>query len=349
MKPVAEFHLYQHIIIIWFRRDRIALLLVTLRDRPDLARLVLSFEGYLVPREISNQSRQGSGWFTPSALWRQNGRTISGRVVQDFGGLLAKALGNMTNLRSLYIYDMWIDMPSRTTQLLRNAAPRLSLTYLQIGPPFNDTGGTPASPAAPIASEILLFLRQQPLLERLTLPGRHESLAGQRLLPSDIPSLRSLDGVASDVMKIVPGRPVTSLNVCETINEPTTELWAKLDASTKPITRVTLHVNRGDQLDGNLKGMVKHLTHLRSLTLIGVREDVDHEVILTNVRLFGNLRNLTIYPIGSPKFDAWDVSCPNLEQVSIIRSTVYYPCYVSHNYCIGTSIVTGEQIVAHDH
>ncbi|KAG9033108.1 hypothetical protein FRB95_000526 [Tulasnella sp. JGI-2019a] len=150
-------------------------------------------------------------------------------------------------------------------------------------------------------------------------------------------------------MKIVPGRPVTSLNVCEAVDEPTTELWGNLNVSTKPITRITLHINRSDRLSRNLKGMVKHLQHLRSLTLIGVREDVDHEVILTNVCLFGNLRNLTIYPIGSPKFDAWDVSCPNLEQVSIIRETVYYPCYVSHNYCMGNSISIGEQIISHEY
>ncbi|KAG8994498.1 hypothetical protein FRB94_009837 [Tulasnella sp. JGI-2019a] len=342
--------MYQHITIFWFQRHRIALLFATLRDRPDLARLVLSFEGYLVPRyKISEQSQQGSGRLTSSTLSHQEDKIISGRIILNFESVLAEALDNMTSLRSLHMYDLWLDIPVKTIQLPRSAAPRLSLTYLQIGPPFNGIEGTPSSPAALIACEIVLFLRQQPLLERLTLSGRHESLAGQQLLPSDIPSLRSLDGVASDIMKIVPGRPVTSLNVCEAVDEPTTELWGNLNVSTKPITRITLHINRSDRLSRNLKGMVKHLQHLRSLTLIGVREDVDHEVILTNVCLFGNLRNLTIYPIGSPKFDAWDVSCPNLEQVSIIRETVYYPCYVSHNYCMGNSISIGEQIISHEY
>ncbi|KAG8994008.1 hypothetical protein FRB94_010206 [Tulasnella sp. JGI-2019a] len=342
-KPVAESRMYQHIVIRWFRRDKIVPLLETLHDRQDLARQVISFEGYLFldPRVLV-RARRESRRSIRFMRWLRGAETVEEQIFSRFSSVLAGALDNMTNLRNLFVYDLWYGI-SLNAHLMRNAAPRMSLTYLQIGPPFDGLNGPPVASAG---RELLFLLREQPLLERLTLPGTHQSLAGQQLLPSDIPSLRCLDGVASDIIKIIPGRPVTSLNVCETADEPATELWGKLNASTQPITRITLHIVRNDLLDLNLKGMVKNLPLLRNLTLIGVRGDKDYEVILANVRLFGSLRSLTVY---SPKFDA-DVLrmlCPNVERVSVVGGGVFYPDYIFCNYCKGNGVFT-EAIATHD-
>ncbi|KAG9033123.1 hypothetical protein FRB95_000541 [Tulasnella sp. JGI-2019a] len=366
MRSVAEVHLYQHIVIPWYQRRRITPLLRTLRDRQDLAEVVLSFQGYLIPKfRQPNTLRRGLGWMSWFVRRRRGGTFVEEQMISNFGPLLDDVLGSMKNLHNLIVYDLELSMPLENVLFLRNATPQLSLTHLKIGHPNDYIYAIGQQPTVLIAYEILLFLRHQPLLEHLGLSGNHESLAGQQLLPSDVPSLRSLRGVPSDIMKIVPGRPITSLNVCDTPNEPTTELWAKLLASTASISAITLHVGQIDQLERNLKGMVEYMTQLQSLTLIGVREDVDYEVVSlfftiplsppgherhqrhnlpnsstktsANVSLLPNLQDLTVdlvYPDGFPKLFAWDdlhASCPNLERVSIIRERTYYPSYVFNN------------------
>ncbi|KAG8998361.1 hypothetical protein FRB94_006934 [Tulasnella sp. JGI-2019a] len=338
MRSVAEVHLYQHIVIPWYQRRRITPLLRTLRDRQDLAEVVLSFQGYLIPKfRQPNTLRRGLGWMSWFVRRRRGGTFVEEQMISNFGPLLDDVLGSMKNLHNLIVYDLELSMPLENVLFLRNATPQLSLTHLKIGHPNDYIYAIGQQPTVLIAYEILLFLRHQPLLEHLGLSGNHESLAGQQLLPSDVPSLRSLRGVPSDIMKIVPGRPITSLNVCDTPNEPTTELWAKLLASTASISAITLHVGQIDQLERNLKGMVEYMTQLQSLTLIGVREDVDYEVTSANVSLLPNLQDLTVdlvYPDGFPKLFAWDdlhASCPNLERVSIIRERTYYPSYVFNN------------------
>ncbi|KAG8998362.1 hypothetical protein FRB94_006935 [Tulasnella sp. JGI-2019a] len=327
VKPVAELCLYQHIVIPASNRCRIAQLLNTLRDRDDLAILVLSFEGYLIPSfRFPNRPQEGSRTtLSMEALQVENFALM--QMISDFQRLLAEVPNRMKNLRKVSMYDLEPRMSALNAKLLGFAASQLRLTHLEIRHP-HDGLHSEFHPA--VSREILLFLRQQPLLQHLSLPKHHQSLNRQQLLPSDILSLKSLDGVASDIMKIVPGRPVTSIDVCETVNEPTTELWAGLHTSIQPITRLTLCINRSDQLDGNLKSMVEHLTQLESLTLIGVRGDEDYRVTSANVRLFSSLRGLTvdlIYRSGFPKLDVWDglhASCPNLERVSIIRKRAYY-------------------------
>ncbi|KAG8984747.1 hypothetical protein FRB94_004508 [Tulasnella sp. JGI-2019a] len=244
----------------------------------------------------------------------------------------------MKNLRKLCVYDLELSMPSESAGLLRSIAQKISLTYLETGNPDDGLYFPVHHEEIPVAYEILFFLRQQPELQHLTLSRNHQRLAGQKLLESDIPSLRSICGVASDIAEIVPGRPVTTLNVWETDNELTTELWAKLHTSIAPICTTTLHIFHKDQLERNLDGMAEHLTQLWSLTLVGVRKDIDYATTSANVRLFSKLRDLTIiftYPSELPEFDIWDdlhASCPNLEQVSIIRGCAYYPCQLlDHN------------------
>ncbi|KAG9033112.1 hypothetical protein FRB95_000530 [Tulasnella sp. JGI-2019a] len=228
-------------------------------------------------------------------------------------------------------------MPTESARLLRHVAQRVSLMCLEIESPHKILYLPGQGEEVSVAHEILLFLQQQPLLRHLTLSPHRQTLAGQRLLSSDIPSLRSLCGVASDIAEIVPGRPVTALNVYETVHEPATELWAKLHMSTAPISEMTLHIFHKDQLERNLKGMAEHLTQLQSLTLIGIREDEDYAVTSANVRLFTSLRDLTvglIYPYGLPPFNIWGdlhTSCPKLERVSIFRQNIYNSSYVSSN------------------
>ncbi|KAG9033122.1 hypothetical protein FRB95_000540 [Tulasnella sp. JGI-2019a] len=253
----------------------------------------------------------------------------------------------MKNLRKLSIYDLELSMPSESAPLLRNVTKRVSLRHLEIGHPGDGIYFSGQRGEVLVAHEILLFLRQQPLLQHLALSRNHQSLEGQRLLASDIPILRSICGVASDIAEIVPGRPVMALNIYETGSEPTTELWAKLHTSTALISKLTLHIIPRDRLERNLKGMAEHLTQLQSLTLIGVREDKDYAVTSANICLFANLQDLTIhltYPSGFPKFDVWDdlhASCPNLGRVSVIRDRAYYPCHLpDHNSNSDSSLLT---------
>ncbi|KAG9000488.1 hypothetical protein FRB93_012693 [Tulasnella sp. JGI-2019a] len=337
MRPVAEAHLYQHIVISWFYRHRITPLLRTLRDRQDLAAMVRSFQGYLTPHfQTSDLSQQDLG---------RNGISIEEQI-SNFGALMDEVLHSMRNLRKLSVYDLALSMPSESVRLLRNVAQKVSLTYLGTGNPDDGLYFQAQREETPVAHEILFFLRQQPLLQHLTLSQNHQSLAGQHLLASDIPCLRSIRGMASDITEIVPGRPVTTLDVCEIESKPTTELWAKLHTSTAPISKITLRIVHKDQLERNLKGMVEHLTQLRSLTLIGVRGDEDYAITSANVRLFANLRDLTMnltYASRLPEFDVWDdlhASCPNLEWVSITRECAYYPscCLITCDSELLTSI-----------
>ncbi|KAG8994006.1 hypothetical protein FRB94_010204 [Tulasnella sp. JGI-2019a] len=338
MRSVAEVHLYQHIIIPWAQRHRIVQLLETLRDRPDLASLVLSFKGYLIPKfREPNMSRRGLGRMTWFVQRLRGGKSVKEQMISNFGSLLDEALGNMNNLHHLVAFDLELSMLSESVLFLRNAAPRLSLTYLEIGHSNDYIYSIGRHQEVRVAHEILLFLRHQPLLEHLRLSNNHESLAEQELLLSDIPSLQSLYGVPSDIMKIIPGRPIATLSVCDKYNEPAIGLWARLHMSTAPISTITLHIIQIDQLKRNLRAMAEHLTQLQSLTLIGVREDKDYAVISENVRFFASLRDLTVDLLclnGFSEFYVWNnlhASCPNVERVSIIREHVYYPSHVSNN------------------
>ncbi|KAG9033116.1 hypothetical protein FRB95_000534 [Tulasnella sp. JGI-2019a] len=360
MRPIAEVHLYHHLSIPLVNMRRIAQLLRTLRDRPDLAGVVHSFRGYLIPEfRAPNLSQRGVGrvaWFV-RRLRRE--KFVKEQMISNFASLLDEVLKIMKNLSKLSIYDLELGMPPESIGILSNVAQRVSLTCLVIGHRDDNVYAPGQREDTPVAHEILLFLQHQPLLQHLALSPDHQSLAGQQLSSSDIPSLRSLCGVASDIVEIVPGRPVTTSNVYETNKEPTARLWAKLHTSTASTSKITLHILHNDQLERNLKEMAEHLTQLQSLTLIGVREDQDYAVVSplsinlsppfgtqvpcfnliplsktsANVCLFPNLRDLTVdllSPCGYLAFHVWEdlhAACPNVERVSIIRERVYHPSF----------------------
>ncbi|KAG9033117.1 hypothetical protein FRB95_000535 [Tulasnella sp. JGI-2019a] len=112
MRSVAEVGLYRHIVIPSSQRDRIAQLLRTLRDRPNLAALVLSFEGYLIPKPrepvMSRRSLGRMTWFVRQLRGR---KALKQQMISKFGSLLHEALDNMKNLRNLITYDLRLSMP----------------------------------------------------------------------------------------------------------------------------------------------------------------------------------------------------------------------------------------------
>ncbi|KAG9033119.1 hypothetical protein FRB95_000537 [Tulasnella sp. JGI-2019a] len=90
MRPVAEVHLYQHIVIPWFKRHRVAQLLRTLRNRQDLAVLVLSFQRYLTPQfRTSDLSHRGLGRINRIVRWLRRGASIKEQI-SNFGTLMAR-------------------------------------------------------------------------------------------------------------------------------------------------------------------------------------------------------------------------------------------------------------------
>ncbi|KAG8994497.1 hypothetical protein FRB94_009836 [Tulasnella sp. JGI-2019a] len=314
MKPVAEFYLYRHISIPPYAAgNRTAKLFRTLHDRRELAMLVVSFEGYLthaLPIFVGGH---------PQDLGRRV--QIEDEMIANLGSLLAGAFDNMENLRTLTIFDLQIRIRVATAQTLRNTGCRLSLTTLHISPRHDHIRREHLHPS--VEQEILFFLQHQPLLEHLTL-SRFWNLRGEKLLPTDVPHLKSISGLASDIRMILPGRPVTTLVVWERDGEPATELWEGLLASTAPITNVTLHVSRRSQLEKNLKAMSKHLTQLQHLALVGAIENVDYGVTSMNACGFLGLKTLTV-ELSNPncyhRIDPWDDLpgfCSNIERVSVI-------------------------------
>ncbi|KAG8867866.1 hypothetical protein FRB97_002910, partial [Tulasnella sp. 331] len=70
---------------------------------------------------------------------------------------------------------------------------------------------------------------------------------------------------------IVPGRPISSLAVWETAEEPIIGLWEDVATSTGPIINVILHIDQRCCLGTNLNVMAKHL-------IGSIKENVDYEL-----------------------------------------------------------------------
>ncbi|KAG8994004.1 hypothetical protein FRB94_010202, partial [Tulasnella sp. JGI-2019a] len=125
MRPIAEVHLYHHLSIPLVNMRRIAQLLRTLRDRPDLAGVVLSFTGYLIPHlRAPNLSRRGVGrvaWFV-RRLRRE--KFVKEQMISNFASLLDEVLKIMKNLSKLSMYDLELGMPPESIGILSNVAQR---------------------------------------------------------------------------------------------------------------------------------------------------------------------------------------------------------------------------------
>ncbi|KAG8868495.1 hypothetical protein FRB97_002346, partial [Tulasnella sp. 331] len=250
------------------------MLITTLYGRPSLGKLVLSFEGYLVPHHgMANQSllqrfsKLAKGFVRSTKRGREGTREI-----------LRGALNSMENLRTLTPYDFEPRLPLDSLKLLREVAPHLSLKSLRFFHSSNDFFFLSDEEKLPIACELAFFLQHQPLLLDLRLSTYRGCLKGQQIPPNVVPLLQSLNGVASDIRMIVPGRPLTSITIWEHADEPAILLWEELLASTQPITHLTLHIYPYHPIGLSLWVMAKHLTQLQSLTLVGVREYEDYEV-----------------------------------------------------------------------
>ncbi|KAG8878403.1 hypothetical protein FRB97_002484 [Tulasnella sp. 331] len=235
----------------------------------------------------------------------------------------------MENLRLLDLVDVrsntWL--PSGSFQLLKDAAQHLSLTSLHL-PLFTIESAIGLQQGLRHVSaepDILVFLRQQPRLEHLSLYDDH--LEG--LQPTDIPNLRSLATTASHAKIIVPGRPITTMSLLFGMEVETERLWKALAASSGPLTDVTLQSAGFPDFELHCQAMAVHLPRITSLTLktfhIGFDDTVSESLrLLSALHPLTHLRTLRV-GLASFRTDTHEVwcglrsACPNIEQISVTR------------------------------
>ncbi|KAG8993656.1 hypothetical protein FRB94_010485 [Tulasnella sp. JGI-2019a] len=293
MRDVVEPFIYQDIKVDWKRRSGM-LLLRTLVDRPDLAQSVTAFDGYLITDMEDNDD---------GAMWspRQHGDKRSYAEVVQFKILLTQAINGMKNLRSLrlresehYLEPLSLGGPIQYPGHFHHA----HLTSLNIGGRWCHLGWVstkhlPAQTTA--ATRILSIIRNQPLLEYLRLPMEFCELVKEPFLPTDIPQLRSLCASADDAGLIVPGRPVTRLQLLHPPTYSFRDTWKDLGRSTKPLRDLTIQFfHPALSLSDQLPGMITHLPQLETLTILGVIIDYYHAIV-NDIPLFANLHTLNLH------------------------------------------------------
>lgn len=240
MKAIVEVTLYTNLIIPPSRRRNIDRLLRTYKTRPELAKRMKSFSGYLGPLLDTN----------PGSRYRPG----------EFLG--ATFDGTPSNLTSLYLYDhdwLW----SSAFSQLRGMVCYLKLTSLKI----RGSRLRSFQRATPDATQLVVMLRCQPRLKELELLSGPWDVTS--LLKSDIPELRTLEAGPEDARTIVPGRPIRSLKLrlSKGLDEDT---WKALGMSTVGVRDLTLDLILGSGLAAAIASAATYLGGVEQLGLRGV-------------------------------------------------------------------------------
>lgn len=74
-------------------------------------------------------------------------------------------------------------------------------------------------------------------------------------------------------MKLVPGRPITSLSLIYLPFDDFENTWSAMTASTFPITHLTVGVGRMHTLEANFQAMVPRLHGVQELALTSVQHE----------------------------------------------------------------------------
>lgn len=248
MRSVVETHLYTSLQLDYSRRNRITKLVRTLCERPDLAKVVSSFNGHLVPFWPEAIGATGPHDLRPAAtnhsrLTKEKWRGQKLQAVQkEYEEMLAMALRSMTSLRTLCSSDFGGGTWRGCFTMIRNTiSPHVKLTTLQIHSSYYTRGSHLAADRTIVADAIWEFLQQQPSIETLALPAACLPLGLQPQV-MDLPRLHALIAGPDDARKLVPGRPVETFRLLTLPEYEISETWADLTAGSVPLKSVTVNL-----------------------------------------------------------------------------------------------------------
>ncbi|KAG9038325.1 hypothetical protein FRB95_001737 [Tulasnella sp. JGI-2019a] len=157
------------------------------------------------------------------------------------------------------------------------------------------------------------------------LNGNHDVLR-----PTDLPHLRSISAMSSELLALVPGRPVTSLTLLHGVDLTQGQrLWKAVSTSTGPLTHITLRWYHWFSLSINIQAISQHLPQLQSLSLEQLWSHTSYaaevSASLKPLQRLPKLRIELFYPNGRvPAWtpEAWTnlhLKCPNVEEIVIVR------------------------------
>ncbi|KAG8980757.1 hypothetical protein FRB94_009791 [Tulasnella sp. JGI-2019a] len=285
--------------------------------------MIVWLEGSLIPRQyktipVRDSRQRPSRHLLSKSKWVKQGRWHD---ETQFSQGLRTSLLQMGNIKSLTLYDFdWLWTISHS--VVRTALVPGSLTSLILSGPayrggFRRTGGN---------YELAMILRQQPLFERLELRAGDWNM-DEWILPTDIPHLRTLVSGVIEAIKLVPCRPVTSLNLIDIRQVPEDAAWQALATSASPILTLVLNIGL-NHLKGILRGAAAYLIEVESLYLKGICAQ-DLGVIRKRFPMFHRLRTVHVPPgvcwhiITDPQrinfTEGIKLRCPSIEEVFLER------------------------------
>ncbi|KAG8851742.1 hypothetical protein FRB96_009107 [Tulasnella sp. 330] len=278
MRHVVEPFLYKDIVITWNWGWRLQRLLRTLGDRRDLAKRTTTFHGLLCPSNYNDLKDSKYKW-------------AGDQRRKKLEAMLVRALDNMTNLHSFQLRDLYFGPatpPWSAPLSLISQLRRAPLTSLSVDAPrvWCETGVTTPGHLrlqTICTAELFSLIRRQPGLEYLRLPAGFGEMVEGQLLATDVPKLTSLTAGVADARLVVPGRPITSLNLLDLPSRHFSDAWNDMSRSTAPLTEVTLTSSSGSaRLASNMEAIGVHIDDIKSLTILGIREEHYEAVGLTS-------------------------------------------------------------------
>lgn len=274
LKHMMEPLLYKHIKVSWHQQGAHRSLMQNLISRPELARMVINFEGYLYPvfglSGTENKAGVLGRWKASLLVFARGPKAApvdseAGRA--HYEALLAQALDNMVNLRSLAVAPF--SQGAWTHKILTQVvAPRVRLTSLSISRPAGRTS-MPLPLTQQTKLQFTALAISQPTLEMLSIPNNFDVPQGS-FTAKDLPQLAFVECGWLAAQTLLSGRPVTSLELLEFPVEGELENgWERIASSTRPLLKLSLTVGRRriDLLSINFRGIAVHLPHLQELTL----------------------------------------------------------------------------------
>lgn len=240
----------------------------TLATRPDLAEAVISFSADIYKGTAFYQSPRGI-----SRLWNLWTQTSLLSKIERSEAELLKDLVTMfnsaKNIRSLNLRFIGIDI-SKTVALyspMSRAIEAMDLRSLTIHPNF-------------WPNDIIPALRSHPNLKHLAFVGTFPDVSA--ILPTDLPHLASLTCSLDQARHLVPGRPVTILNMTSSRDPPLglrDEAFQRLGLSTGPLKEITLW-RRWPVEDDAFERDVSHvLSYISSLEALCLLSEVDYSYL----------------------------------------------------------------------
>ncbi|KAG9023890.1 hypothetical protein FS837_005592, partial [Tulasnella sp. UAMH 9824] len=268
---ILEPTLYRHLNLLGLDlHRRSSRLLQTLHDRPALISQIVTYYGPVFPPEWAEKSPNYLPWtldLSEDARW-----SVGLAVFQ-------KAV----NIRDLHFtgYYNWINASVWAHH--RKAVDDMVLDRLVIHVPGGNV-------------DLVSLLRNQPELTRLELLRGGDEWVN--LEKTDIPKLKSLSATLETAALIVPGRPVSAINLLPSLVGDRLDegLLQCLNMSTRPIRQFEMHLcslYREDLVRDQLQTLARSLPAIEDLTIhVGGR--ISGQLLLLEIPAFGSISSLTL-------------------------------------------------------